>query len=58
MSAHQNINRRGEGERLAALEDADPSLTPLLAAIVSRFAKTPPQWPELGRSKTTEEPNT
>ncbi len=35
-----------DAEALAAMERADPSLTPLLAAIVSRFAKTPPQRPD------------
>lgn len=54
MTAHQNIIRRGEGELLAALEDADPSLTPLLASIVSRFAKTPPYRPERGHTSTKE----
>lgn len=54
MTAHQNIIRRGEGELLAALEDADPSLTPQLVSIVARFAKTPPYRPELGQTITKE----
>lgn len=45
-----------DAERLAALEEADPSLTPLLVSIVARFAKTPPPSPEPGRFNPTEEP--